>query len=240
MARTAEGAALSVQHRNAQLRIRAQALQGYQRIWPLWRGDEASFTQLIQASVPLVNGFRQMSSALASGYYEAFRRIEGVGGSPTPRVAPPADTAAVASSLYITGRNMTNAAIAAGQSPQAAMQTAFVRTSGAVTRHVLDGGRHTIVLSTAKDSEARGFTRVTSGNPCAFCAMLSGRGAVYGEETSEFQAHDHCSCAGEPSYDGSEWPGRADEFARLWDTSGASMSDTPLNTFRRALEGSAE
>lgn len=239
MARTAEGAALTVAHRGGQLRIRAQAVQAYARVWPLWTGDEESFARLVTATIPLVGGFRQMSATLASGYYEAFRRAEGVGGPATPRLALPADRDTVASSLYITGRNMTASAIAAGQSPQAAMQTALVRTSGAMSRFVLDGGRDTIVLSSGADREARGFARVTGGNPCAFCAMLASRGAVYSEDTSEFQAHDHCSCAGEPVYAGSELPGRGREFKELWNKH-ASGADNPLNEFRRALSAAGE
>lgn len=234
MARTAEGAALSVQHRAGQLRIRAQALTAYTRAWPLWQGDEASFKRLTDVTYPLVAAHRRLSASLASSYYETFRSVERVRGEATPRLAPPIDEATVSGTLFVTGREMTAKAIASGASPQAAMAAALVRTSGTVGRFVLGGGRDTIVLSSGADPEARGWGRVTGGNPCAFCAMVAANGPVFSEDTADFEAHDHCSCAGEPMYEGSEWPGEAREFQRLWNEH-ASGTENPLAEFRRVL-----
>lgn len=246
MARTAEGAALTVAHRRAQVSIQAQALRDYMLIWPLWRGDEASFQQLLTAAVPLVHAHRQTSSALAGAYFEGFRMAERAGGSFTPRLAGPVDEDRLKGSLYVTGAEMTRKAVEAGHSPQAARQQALIRTSGGITRFVLDAGRETTVLSTGLDREANGWARATSGDPCAFCAMLASRGPVYaGEDSAEFQAHDHCSCGAEPSYEGSEWPGRGREFRELYNRaqreareSGGGSTDTAndaLNNFRRLI-----
>jgi hypothetical protein len=182
-----------------------------------------------------VRAHHGLSSAFAAAYYDSFRRAEQVAGAPTPRPALPVDPEHVATSMHVTGRVMTGKALLAGQSPQAAMQTALVRTSGALTRHVLAGGRDTLVLSTLEDEQAVGWARVTSGRCCAFCAMLASRGPVYGEDTSRFRAHDHCACTAEPSYEGSAWPGRSREFQRLW-SEHASGAENPLQSFRRALE----
>lgn len=234
MARTEEGAALTVQHRRAQVQLRALALRDFMRLWPLWEGDEASFARLVAATLPLVRVHHRISAAVAAGYYEAFRGAEQVTGDPTPTLADPVDTEQVASSLYVTGRVMTGNAILAGQSPQAAMRTALVRTSGAVTRHVLQGGRETLIRSSGEDRQAGGWARVTSGKCCAFCAMIASRGPVFSEGTAHFQAHDHCTCSVEPSYEGSEWPGRAREFRELWDEH--ATGENQLQSFRRALE----
>lgn len=242
MARSDAGALLTVQHRQAQVQLRARALQDYIRIWPLWQGDEASFNRLVAASIPLVRAHHRLSAAFGAAYYEAFRRAEQVAGSPSPRLADPVNPDKVAASLHVTGRVMTGKAILAGQSPQAAMQTALVRTSGAVTRHVLAGGRDTLVLSTGEDKQATGWARVTSGHPCAFCALIASRGPVFkGEDTAEFQAHDGCACMAEPAYSGSEWPGRAREYRELYNraTREAREADPDaslLNAFRRAYE----
>lgn len=246
MARTATGAQLTARHRQAQLAIRAGALRDFVRIWPLWRGDERSFQALVEAAIPLVRAHRGASSELAATYFAAFRRAEGVGANATPQLAAPPDPKRVTSSLYVTGSVMTGKAIAAGHSPQAAMQTALTRTSGALTRHVLEGGRETLIRSSAADREARGWTRVTGGTPCAFCAMLAGRGAVYSEDAADFQAHDHCSCAAEPMYEGSELPGDSQRFRELYNraTREASAagelergtSNDLLNAFRRAYD----
>lgn len=195
--------------------------------------------------MPLLRAYHGVSSGLAASYYEQFRKAERVGGAATPRIASPLDEALVLGTLHVTGVDMTRRAIAAGKSPQAAMQTALVRTSGTATRFVLEGGRDTIVLSSGADKKASGWARVTAGEPCAFCALLASRGPVYSDDTADFEAHDHCSCVGEPHYSGSEWPGRGREFKDLYNqaqrearAAGDLKRDTSndaLNAFRRAL-----
>ncbi len=197
MARSDAGAALTAQHRRAQVAVSATTLRDFLMLWPLWRGDEASFDQLVAATIPLVRVNHRLSSSLAIAYYEAFRRAEAPGGVPEPRLPDPLDVAKVTASLHIVGRVMTRKALAAGHSPQAAMQTALVRTSGAVTRHVLDGGRGALLRSSAEDKRARGWRRVTGGSACNYCAQRAGIGV-----SSEvvFHSHDHCNCTVEPAY----------------------------------------
>lgn len=245
MARTAEGRRITEQHRQAQLVIRAQALRYFTRLWPLWQGDERSFRELSRAAVPVVMAHHGLSRTVAANYLEAFRRSERVSGGSTPRLAEPLGEAEIAGTLYVTGAKMTREAVAAGASPQAAMQNALVRTSGSVARLALQGGRDTTVLTTAADSAAGGYARVTSGDPCPFCALIASRGPVFSEDTADFQAHDHCACMGEPSYPGSEWPGRAREFRDIYNRALADAreagdlsrgtSNDALNAFRRAL-----
>lgn len=247
MARTAAGRTLTVEHRQGQLRIQAGAIQDFRRLWPLWRGDGRSFANLVDAAVPLVRVHRGLSASFAAAYFSAFRSAERVRRSASPRLANPVDEERLRGTMFLTGHEMAAKALAAGKSPQAAMQDALVRTTGTMTRFVLDGGRDTTVLSVAGDPEAQGWARVTSGDPCAFCAMIASRGPVFSEDTSDFEAHDHCSCQGEPAYDGSEWPGRGQEFRELYNRaqreareSGDGASDTAndaLNNFRRLIAG---
>lgn len=246
MARTAAGRDLTRAHLQAQTRLRAAALRDFVRLWPLWQGDERSFRRLIAASTPLLRVYHGQSSALTSSYLQSFRAAERVGGDFSPRLAEPLDEGVVGGTLFLTGHEMTRRAIAAGHSPQAAMQTALTRTSGSVTRLALQGGRDTLVASTAADTAAGGYVRVTSGNPCAFCAMIASRGPVFSEDTADFEAHDHCACTGEPSYPGSEWPGRAREFRDTYNRAirealaagelGRGTANDSLNAFRRAYE----
>lgn len=235
MARTVAGAALTEAHRQGQLRVRAAALRSFVAVWPLWEGDDASFGRLADATVPLVAFHHHLSSALAAGYYQSFRAAERVRGQATPRVADPPVEMRVRATLRVTVADMTRRAIAAGQTPEAAMQTALVRASGSVTRLTLEGGRDAIVRSSAEDREARGWARVTSGSCCAFCAMIASNGAHFSEDTADFEAHDHCGCSGEPAYEGSDLPGRGQEFRDLWNEH-ASGTDDPLNNFRRVIE----
>lgn len=199
MPRTAAGAQLTAQHREGQLRIRAAALRDFMRLWPVWTGDDASFDRLMEATVPLIGGYHRLSASFAADYYQAFRFAEKAAGAATPVLAA-LDKERVTAGLVVTGRIMTRNALAAGQPLQTAMQTALVRTAGNVTRHVLTGGRDTVILSTAEDRAARGWERVTGGNSCEFCQLLASRGAVFSADTADFQAHDHCSCGAAPAY----------------------------------------
>lgn len=234
MARTPEGTQLTGRHYQAQVAIRAQALRDYLALFPMWQGDERSFAQLVTATVPLVRAYHGLSASVAAAYYEAFRRVEGAGGEATPRLSDGVDVEALVAGMVTTGRIQAAKGVLAGKSPQVAMQTAMTTSSGTVTRFVLDGGRQTIVRSTTEDREALGYARVTAGKPCSFCAMIASRGPVFSEETVGFDAHDHCSCSGEPHYDGAEWPGRAREFLSLYREVGSDPQ-----AFRRALEAAA-
>lgn len=252
MARTDEGALLSVRHRQGQLALRAQALRDFQRIWPVWTGDEKSFRLLVAATVPLVQSHRQTSGALAGAYFEMFRRTERVGGTATASRGRGIDSKPIVTSLYVTGMNTVKRGLDSGFSIQAAKQNAFVAVSGAITRHVLNGSRDVILGSVAADPQARGYARVTGGDPCSFCAMLAANGAAYGEDTVDFEAHDHCSCSSEPLYADSALPPDSQRFKDLWnetmaehrtfDEESGKWRNPPdaLNKFRQALTAQAE
>ncbi len=236
MARTVAGRQLTEQHRQGQLQVRARALRDFARVWPVWTGDEASFQEMLTVSLPLIRAYNGLSATMAGGYFDAFRMAENPGGTATAKLPPPLDEALVLGPLHVTGIDMTRRAIAAGASPQAARQTALVRATGTVGRQVLTGGRDTIVLSTAADKKAGGWERVTSGDPCAFCVLVASRGAVFSEDTADFQSHDHCSCSGEPKYGDSKSPGRNQEYRELYDRV-ASGTANPVNELRRAING---
>lgn len=196
MARTDAGALLTAQHRRAQMALRAAALRDYLTVWPLWDGEPGSFARLVAATVPIVRAHHRLSGAVAVAYYQSFRAAERAAGAATPRLAT-LDELAVAGTLYLTGREMTRRAIEAGHSPQAAMRTALVRTSGTVGRFALAGGRDTLVGSTRDDPRARGYRRVLSPGACGFCQQIAANGTA----DDDFQAHDHCGCAAEPHFD---------------------------------------
>lgn len=213
MARTDAGAALTETHQQGQLRIRAQALQAFLVLWPLWQGDGETFQRLAMATVPLVLAYHRLSSVLAASYYEQFRVAERAGGDVAVRVASPPAVGEVVGSLFVTGQQAARENLAAGMSPQQARDKALTRTSGTVTRLSLGGGRDTITATVEADREVQGWARVTDAKPCAFCLVLASRGPAYKSEgTASFEAHDHCGCTVEPAYRGAEWPGRAKEF----------------------------
>lgn len=208
--------ALTEQYRQAQLQIRGQALRDFTALWSIWKGDENSFTQLVAAAIALVRVYRSISAAAAASYYEAFREAAQAAGVPSTVLASAIPDGQIATSLYVTARDALRGALAAGQPAVEARSTAFVRASGAVTRHIVDGGRQTILDSVAADPEAVGWARVTDGNPCYFCLTLASRGAVYkSEQTASFQAHDHCACVAMPVYKGTVIPG-LDQWKRIY------------------------
>lgn len=249
MARTQEAAALTEQHRVVQLGIRAQALRDFSRLWPLWSPTDAkSFAGLVTATSTLVRVYHPISTGAAASYFTAFRAAENVDGTGVPVLATVPADAAVAASLYATGETATRQAIDAGRTPEAAMQVAFVRTSGAVSRHILNGGRDTILQSVARDEQALGWSRITDSDPCYFCLTLAARGPVYKtEETADFPAHDHCGCGAEPFYRGAAWPDRSREFRDTYEAAqqfgldegllqpGENSSAARLNAVRRYL-----
>jgi hypothetical protein len=248
VAATETGRALTEQHRKAQLQIRAQALQDYTRLWPVWEGDEDSFVQMVLATIVLVKGYQLISSQTAGNYFQSFRIAEGAKGEARNKLADPVDEEKVRAALFATGQLAVKQALESGQSPERARGVALTRTSGAVTTQVLAGGRETLLGSVQDDKSALGWTRVTDGDPCSFCALLAGRGPVYkSETTADFQAHGECGCNAEPVYSRSaEWPGRAREFHDLYneaiheanaeDELDRGTSNDLLNAFRRAYE----
>lgn len=202
MAATLAGARLTERHRTAQLALRALTLRQVLEIWPAFDVEDAarSWLPVEAALLAVIDERRAVSASLAARYFEAFRRAERVGGIASPVLAA-FDEGALArarTSLQVTGYVTTERLRTLKHADPA--RVALVRVSGAVTRHVLDGGRETLLASMRRDRHARGWARVTSAEPCEFCAMLALRGGVYTATSGAFQAHDHCGCGLEPRY----------------------------------------
>jgi len=247
MARTDAGRVLTEQHRATQIQIRARALSDYLKLWPIWEGDEDSFRQMVVAAIVLVRAYHGLSAGAGGNYFESFRQAEGVPGQALARLADPIDEDMVTTSLFVTGQDSVANSLRAGRTAEEARAAALTKTSGSLTRHVLAGGRDTLLQSVASDKEALGWFRVTGRNPCAFCALLASRGPVYKSDTVGFQAHDHDACTVEPMYSrDAEWPGRGREFKDLYNEAvleaeqagelRRGTSNDLLNAFRRRLE----
>jgi hypothetical protein len=202
MAATVAGDALTDQHRRAQLVLRALTLRQVLAVWPGFRLDDIAGTwpATEAALLAIIAQRREDSARIAAGYYQAFRTAEGVPGS-VPLVLDTFDDSRLAAamvSLRVTGPATVSRL--SGLRAERPMDTAFVRVSGAVARHVLDGGRQTLLDTMRSDRRRPRWRRITSAEPCAFCTMLAGRGAVYQKDTAGFQSHDHCACTAEPAF----------------------------------------
>lgn len=250
MAVLAEGRALTELHRRAQLTIRARAIQQIIALWPaLDLNDlERSFPPFSLAADALIQAASRESGGTAAAYYRAFRSAEGVAATNLQRIVrtSPIPTAQVVASLGTSTFASYRGALSRGSTPAQAAQKALEDTVGTTARLSLIGGRQTLAGAIQRDPRALGFARVTDGNPCFFCAMLSSRGAVYTEDTAITAAdgdryHDDCGCTMEPVFSRDKYfaPGRSAEFSQLYaeSTSGLTGKDA-VNAFRRAYDAS--
>jgi hypothetical protein len=134
-------------------------------------------------------------------YYRAARSLSAALGLPPelPAVPPALPSGLIRQTLDSTGPGAMLHAIKGGQTPARAADSAAVSLSGAASRLALAGGRQAVLTAVRNDKEVLGWQRVTSGNPCAFCAMLASRGPVYkSRESAGFEAHNHCMCVAMP------------------------------------------
>jgi hypothetical protein len=193
---------LAAANRNSQLKLRAVMLRSLLGLWPTLAVDslDATFPRWALAAGQLVIAQHATSVQISAEYLQAQRFASGVAGAPVIVRATPPAAELVATALHVTSVVAVKRSMSAGQSAPQAMANAFVQSSGAASRMVLDGGRETITRSAIADPRARGWARVTSTRPCSFCEMLAGRGAVYKEDTADFQAHDHCACSAAVEY----------------------------------------
>ena len=242
MASTAQAARLTEVHRLAQARLGALTVQQLLAAWRMI--DLASLDETAEAwlrvAVPLIQAQRSASAGLAANYYQTFRALEVGAGIDrfVPLLAGPADPRAVSTSLLVTGPYRVRHGLALGRDATKMLDIGGASSSAAGMRHALTGGRETLVGSARADRKALGWARVTSGNPCAFCAMLASRGPVYTEQSGDFEAHDHCSCTAEPVFStDSDWPPGAREYREQWDDATAAASgDDKLAAFRASFD----
>lgn len=261
MADSTRGKKLTEQYRNQQLAVRARFLVEYMDLWNLLNPDKLDETGAawVRAVMEQVRKYRDQSADLAETYFRDFRMAEAP--TETLLIRPPVRSLVVPSlrkrdeaastGLIVTGPVNIKSKIKRGKTVTLAAKEALVESSGAATRSVLEGGRETHLALVQADDGALGWARVTDGDPCAFCAMLSGRGPIYKSEQSAETVvnpgakralgsayHDHCACVGEAVYTANQaWPGRSREFEALWaDTTKGLSGKNARNAFRRAYE----
>jgi hypothetical protein len=200
---------LTLAHREAQLAIRSQVLRALVRIWPAmdWTRLDATFPAWVESVRPLVLAGHSTSADIAASYLRRYRAASGVRGEAVIVKASPLDEARLLAVMEITAKATAKAAAVRGVTAEQAMANAFVRSSGAATRLVLEGGRQTLVESIKADRRCTGYERVLGSNPCDFCRKLEGwsksapaTGQVNQALFGNFEAHDHCGCSVRPTY----------------------------------------
>lgn len=192
--------ALTEAHRLAQIRQGAKTAVDLANIWSLLdlSAIDATAPRWLEIARAIVISHGTESAHLAQQYLQSIRGLT-VGSPGHPATWLP-NTAAIDTSLMVTGPIRAKKLAGTGRTLADISDIARASSSAAGQRHALGGGRSVITDTLRHDQRARGYARVTSGGSCDFCQMLAGRGAVYSARTGSFEAHDGCGCSAKPVY----------------------------------------
>ena len=241
MARTRQGALLTDLQLRQQLGLRAATVRDIIKLYPIWDlADPASYERFVNAVIVLTQAWARNSAALAARYYEMFRNIDtGLTWGKAAVIAEPPTAEQIRIAVAATARAGVYRSLAVGKTVEQARRSGLVQLTGSTSRLVLNGGRDTILENVERDPEVIGWIRVSDGDPCAFCAMLLGRGPVYKEESADFEAHDHCACGAEPFVENSKWPSMNQRLHDQWNEARASKDKgaDPYTNWRQFYEG---
>ncbi|WP_144722234.1 hypothetical protein [Cellulosimicrobium sp. TH-20] len=186
---------------------------------------DGSFPRYLELATRLLVMGNAQSAQAALDYYREARIAAGLSPDVPGLTLASLNRDAVETSLRVTGPVTVKRLTGQGKSPAQAAALAQAATLRMTKRLVLNGGREALVEAARRDRDALGFARVSDGGPCAFCAMLVGRGPVYSGATVGFQAHDGCGCVPRPVF--------ANDPARGWTPQARAMQ----RLYRAAQEG---
>lgn len=202
-------------YRARTLALRAGTYRDLLKLWPAFNPDSPDAVQawMAGANAVALRDYRRAES-LAVEYVGLHAVANAAEIRPQPAERFPADRAAT--SARITSLVAFRKAIGAGKSRQKALEIAYVRSAGALSRIALDGGRSSIMQTAIASPNVRGWRRV--GSPkCDWCRALIARGTVYRSgDSASFKAHDHCGCGTENVYTNETREGRTFERSARW------------------------
>lgn len=219
--------------RHEQVKMRARMTRDLHRVWPALDFARLDETYPVWAfSVDqMVRRYEQESLERSRAYLEAFYRDSGVRGAVPIITPPPAPTEQVDSLLHSGAVAAIKKSSAAGVAARITMSRAFTATSQAMVRVVRDAAREQARFTALHDGRFGGWSRVGTGETCAFCQMLISRGAVYSESSVRFASHLNCNCEVQPGHAGEARP--VDEY-RQSDRRSA-FSETQLKADRERV-----
>lgn len=198
----------------------------------------------IGAVQQVVDQYARTSAALAAEFYDAQRAAARAAGPFTVPVAgPPPEDQSEASLRWATkdlwprDPDHPGTTDAQREPIERRLEQAHKKAEAAAQKLVADVGRATIRDAVRGDRQAVAWARAAALGACTFCKMLATRGAVYGEDTVRFEAHDSCHCGPVPIFRGQrfELSAHAREWERLYQEYAAPYSGDQLRRFRRAL-----
>lgn len=200
------------QFRHQQARMRARLTRDLSRVWPMldFARLDATYPGWAFAVEEVVHRYEQDGLARSRDYLAAFYRDHGVAGT-VPVIAPPSiPREQIDALLHSQAVASLKKAAAVAAPPSMAASRAFVSTSQSMVRVVRDQSREQVRLTALHDDRFGGWQRVGTGDTCAFCQMLIGRGATYSEMSVRFASHANCNCEVQPGYGGDARP--VDEY----------------------------
>lgn len=233
---SAQATALTRRHRAETQRVAALARR---QVEAIARGADpvdidAWWERFGAAVLRIVTGGASVAATLAVRYLVQYAAAEGVGNLQPVRVVPPAEQ--LATSLRVTGPVAFKTNLTRSGSEVGALRVMTRRLTGAASTRVLDGQRQTVLATFEADDRIVGWRRILeSPNPCAFCAMLASRGAVFDEDSVHFETHDDCHCDVEPLWRREPDPPDVVALRDQWEESTVGFKGVDaLNAFRRA------
>lgn len=240
MAATDRGRQLTAAHRSLQARISRDTVRAMENLWTVLNAESRTpdLDAWLTAVEAVLRRQHAVSADTARAYYTAFRLAEigQAGLAALPRPVFPGEAART--SLIVTGPVRVRQGVRRGLPLDEAAQKAAIEAARTAARIALEGGRQQVLAAVNADERALGWSRATSGTPCAFCALLASRGPAYkSERTADFDPHTGCNCSAEPTFSrDAAWPPGAAEFRELYNAATQGETDQ-LNAFRRAYEG---
>lgn len=235
--------------RRVQALLAAQMAQQVLRVWRDLMDParvDAVWPAVRAALAPIVRQAREQSAILAQAAYMDARQVAGVPDGGFDAEGPlQLAIDRLESSLDVTGPVEFKKAIAAGKSPEQAMDAAAVRMVGSAQYLALEGGRSVMKRSIEADERATGYARITDNDPCAWCAMLASRGPVYKSAVTAGDPrqggdryHDHCGCQAWPAFTLDEpFVGIAEKLYDQWlEVTRGAGGRNAVNTWRRWWE----
>lgn len=211
---------------------------------------DAWFGRVVAQVMELLAAFFETLRRLTAAFLEEHASLSGLVVEPAVPdwLARPAQE-----SMRITGPVAFKQNMSISGDAVVAREVMAKRMAGAAQRVVLDGERRTVKDTIDSNAVIVGWRRVTDGDPCAWCAMLASRGAVYktrGSATSVTvrkgkgrrgwgqSYHDYDGCTAVPLYEGEEEPPEVQDLQDQWDrvTAGKSGSDA-VRTWRQYWDG---
>lgn len=239
MARTAAGSAITEAHRVIQIRLATGLARDLALLWrPVDPTDiRGTLEPFARAGMAVTLNARRSSASAAQSYYAMFRQVEGVPGEFRPNLARDPDPNVLRGGLFGAGAQGMINGRRRGMDVAKAAENGFVKASGAAIQIAANGGRETLLAAVSSDPQARGYQRVTDGDPCAFCQMIASQGIIaYDESSAGFESHGHCGCTAEPAFEGSQVRAQNATYRADWEqaTAGLSGSDA-LKAYRSYL-----